>query len=148
MLISKKTSMFRKQHLLESLYNASVAYSLSPCNLEHAPDIIKSNKYLLMGLFKQHVNGFEYTSSELKNDREFVNHALSVDPEQYRYIGEKLIDDERLLLLVLDSYPRTIKYTSLRLQADLKMVFKALKGDYKLCKILPREVQTQKKMFM
>ena len=94
--------------------------------LRLAPDVLKSDRKIVMNAIKDFDYAIVFASEELQNDREFVKQALQARPGVIQYVKERFKNDRELALIVVRKYGAYIEDLSEELQRDPKVINAAL----------------------
>ena len=70
-----------------------------------------------------------YVSESLRNDKEVMMKAVSLNSNSLRLSSDKLKDDDELVNIAMRTYPCSLKYASNRLRNDEKITLKIISSD-------------------
>uniref|UniRef100_UPI002148EE26 DUF4116 domain-containing protein n=1 Tax=Endozoicomonas sp. SESOKO4 TaxID=2828745 RepID=UPI002148EE26 len=82
------------------------------------------HKEKVMNALRKH--GLEYASQRVRNDKDFVLHAISEHPLELQYLSEKLRDNRDIVVAAVEKYPWALRYASERLRTDKDIIRMAI----------------------
>jgi len=110
----------------ENLYNCIDIFN-------HIPDEIKSHTDFFNGCIVK-INFIEYASDSLKNNKDFMLNAITINPFKYYNVSKNLLDNEEIIICTLNSFVNKeyknaviLKYASINIRDNKSIVMLILK---------------------